>query len=44
MEDNPPDVIVVFAYEYFDSIYTFTSRFGVDHYQPIPFKKLEVTK
>lgn len=44
MEDNPPDVIVVFAYEYFDSIYKFTSRFGVDHYQPIPFKKLEVTK
>ena len=41
MEDNPPDVIIVFAYEYFESIFKFTSKFNVDHYQPIPFKLLE---
>ena len=40
MEDHPPDVVIVFAYEYFESIYKFTSKFKVDHYQPIPFKLL----
>lgn len=45
MEDNPPDVVIVFAYEYFDSIFEFTSKFNVSHYQPIPFKPLfEVEK
>lgn len=45
MEDNPPDVVIVFAYEYFDSIFEFSSKFNVSHYQPIPFKPLfEVEK
>lgn len=44
MEKNPPDIIVVFAYEYFDSIYNFTNKFKVDHYQPIPFKLLKKAK
>jgi len=40
MENNPPDVVIVFAYEYFQSIFKFTSKFNVNHYQPIPFNPL----
>jgi hypothetical protein len=35
IKDNP-DIIIVFAYEYIDSIYEFTSQFNAKHYQPIP--------
>tara|TARA_Y100000022_G_scaffold143801_1_gene125568 strand:- start:95 stop:1291 length:1197 start_codon:yes stop_codon:yes gene_type:complete len=41
LKDFKPDVIIVFAYEYFDSIYEFTSQFGAEHYKPIPLTKLE---
>ena len=35
-----PDLIIVFAYEYFDSIFDFTKQFDIPHYKPIPLKKL----
>lgn len=34
------DVLVVFAYEYINSIYKKTSVLGVPHYAPIPLKKI----
>ena len=43
LKDFKPDVIIVFAYEYFDSIYEFTSQFGAEHFKPIPLTKLEKT-
>ena len=36
MLEHKPDLIVVFAYEYIDSIYEFTKQFNCPHYQPIP--------
>ena len=36
-----PDAIVVFAYEYVESIYQFTKQFDVPHYQPIPPKQIK---
>jgi len=38
MEKDKPDLIIVFAYEYIDSIYEFTKQFNSPHYQPIPPK------
>ena len=38
MIQQKPDLIIVFAYEYIDSIYEFTKQFNVPHYQPIPPK------
>ena len=40
MLDNEPDLIIVFAYEYFKSINTFTKNFNVEQYKPIPLIKL----
>ena len=36
-----PDIIIVFAYEYFESIYEFTKQFSAMHYKPIPLSLLE---
>lgn len=36
-----PDIIIVFAYEYFESIYEFTKQFSAKHYKPIPLSLLE---
>lgn len=38
---NKPDFLLIFAYEYIDSIYEFTKQFNVPHFQPIPPKKLK---
>ena len=38
MKEDNPDLIIVFAYEYIDSIYEFTEQFNAPHYQPIPPK------
>ncbi len=38
MIQKKPDIIIVFAYEYIESIYEFTRQFNVPHYQPIPPK------
>ena len=40
LKDFKPDVIIVFAYEYFDSIFEYTSQFNSEHYKPIPLTKL----
>jgi len=34
------DAIIVFAYEYFDSIFKFTNKFNIPHFKPIPFSRL----
>ena len=41
LKDFEPDVIMVFAYEYFNSIYEFTSQFSAEHFKPIPLTKLD---
>ena len=35
-----PDIIIVFAYEYYNSINEFTAQFNAEHYKPIPLQKL----
>jgi methylation protein EvaC len=35
------DIIIVFAYEYFNSIKEKTSKYSVPHYQPIPIRRLD---
>ena len=35
-----PEIIIVFAYEYFESIFEFTAQFNAEHYKPIPLLKL----
>ena len=41
MKEKHFDALVVFAYEYIDSIYEKTSEFRVPHYSPIPFTLLK---
>lgn len=36
-----PDIIIVFAYEYFESIFKFTKQFSARHYKPIPMTLLD---
>ncbi len=40
LENYNPDVIIVFAYEYFNSIYSYTKKFKADHYKPIPLSQM----
>ena len=35
------DLLIIFAYEYFDSIRKKTDQFKVPYYFPIPFKRIE---
>ncbi len=39
--DEKPDAIIVFAYEYIESIYQYTKQFDIPHYQPIPPKQIK---
>jgi len=36
LDKNRPDIIIVFAYEYFESIYKKTSKFDVKYFKAIP--------
>tara|TARA_B100001248_G_scaffold217788_1_gene173054 strand:+ start:17086 stop:18294 length:1209 start_codon:yes stop_codon:yes gene_type:complete len=36
-----PDLLVVFAYEYIESIFEYTKQLGIPHYQPIPPKQIK---
>lgn len=39
--DFRPDVIIVFAYEYFNTIYKFTKKLNLPHFKPIPLLRLD---
>jgi len=39
-ESNNVDIIIVFAYEYFNEIKKLTKNYNCDYFKPIPFSKL----
>ena len=41
MDTKKFDILIIFAYEYFDSIKKKTDKFKVPYFFPIPFKKIE---
>ena len=42
LDNSGAQICVVFAYEYFDSIYDKTSQLGLQYYKAIPFSKIEM--
>lgn len=41
LEVFKPEIIIVFAYEYFNSIYDYTKKFNAKHFKPVPLTKLD---